>query len=456
MNLSRSVKPIPNKNASFTLPLIERFRLQNGLGVFFIQMKKLPIIRLSLIVNAGSKFDPKDKKGLSNLLAMVIDEGAGKYSALEISEEFDTIGANFSVNSNHDKIYFTLQTLTENFDKALELFSSVVTAPHFSDEDFLRQKRKTLTHLLQLKDDPEEIADTVFSYVIFGEKNPYAFPTSGYDDHIENISVDDIKEQYKKFLTPNNSTLVIVGDASVKGLIDKLELYFGFWKQKENHFKLSFNTRKEVNQVFLVDKKDSVQTEIRIGYPASRRNNKDFFSKLVLNTILGGPFTSRINLNLRENKGYTYGASSSFGYLQESGFFIVSTSVGIENTANAINEILNELNKIKEGITSTELEFAKSFLIRQFPSNFETYRQITSNLTTMVIHSLPENYFNSYLESLQKISIEDVNKAAQENIFTNNLSIVIVGDKEKLQPQLTISDFGNIIATDYIGKQTIK
>ena len=456
MILNRAVKPTPNKNISFELPQIEKFRLQNGLEGLFIQKKKLPIIRLSLIVNAGSKFDSDNKKGLSNLLAMVIDEGAGKYSALEISEEFDTLGANFAVNSNHDKIYLILQTLTENFDKALELFCTVVTAPHFSDEDFLRQKRKTLTHLLQLKDDPEEIADTVFSYVLFGEENPYAFPTSGYDDHIESISVDDIKDHYKKYLTPDNSTLVVVGDASVKELIEKLDYHLGWWKPEGLHFKLNFNTKESANQIFLVDKKDSVQTEIRIGYPSSRRNIEDFFPKLVLNTILGGPFTSRINLNLRENKGYTYGASSSFGYLQESGFFIVSTSVGIENTANAIKEILDELTKIREGITDTELEFAKSFLVRQFPASFETYRQISSNLTTMVIHSLPDNYFNTYLENLQRISIKDVNKAAQENIFAGNLSIVIVGDKEKLLPQLTSSNFGNIISTDYIGKATIK
>jgi len=455
MLFNRTVKPKPTKNISFGLPQIEKFRLQNGLDVIFIQKKKLPIIRLSLIINAGSKFDPENKKGLSNLLAMAIDEGAGQYNALELSEEFDILGTNFSVNSNHDKIYLTLQTLTENFDKSLELFCAVIKSPHFSEEDFLRQKRKTLTHLLQLKDDPEEIADTVFSYVLFGDQNPYAFPTSGYDSHIEQISINDIKNYYNMHLTPRNSALVVVGDSSSINLVEKLEQNIGSWKLEGTKIKKNFDTRKTSNQIFLVDKKDSVQTEIRMGYPSSKRSMDDFFPKLVLNTILGGPFTSRINLNLRENKGYTYGASSSFGYLQESGFFIVSTSVGIENTANAIKEILDELNKIREGITETELEFAKSFLIRQFPSSFETYRQISSNLTTMVIHSLPDNYFNNYLENLNKISIEDVNKAALENIFTSNLSTVIVGDKEKLLPQLKSENFENIISTDYNGKPAI-
>ncbi|MHB1686779.1 MAG: M16 family metallopeptidase [Ignavibacteriaceae bacterium] len=451
MILDRTTKPAYTEDISFSLPLIEKFKLQNGLEVLFIQKRKLPIIRLSLIVNAGSKFDPEDKKGLANLFAMAIDEGAGNYSALELSEEFDTLGANFSVNSNHDKVYLTLQTLTENFDRALELFCTVLTSPQFTEEDFLRQQRKTLTHLLQLKDDPEEIADNVFSYVMFGKENSYAFPTHGCEDNIKNISIDEVKNYYKKYSTPDNSTLVVAGDSTVNELTEKLNHYLTSWQAKHSPVTLTFKTQESLNQIFLVDKKDSVQSEIRIGHPSSKRNLIDYFPKLVLNTILGGPFTSRINLNLRENKGYTYGASSSFGYLQESGFFIVSTSVGLENTANAIKEILNELNKIREGVTAAELEFAKSFLIRQFPSNFETYGQITSNLTSMVIHSLPDDYFNTYLENLKMISIEEVNKAAREYIFTGNLSIVVVGDKEKLLPQLKKSNFEKIVSADYLG-----
>ncbi len=452
MILRREIKPMPGNNISFSLPEIVKFNLKNGLEVLYIQKNKLPIIRLNLITRAGSKFDPQNKKGLSNLFAMSIDEGAGDYSSLELSEEFNYLGTSFNANSNQDRVHLSFQTLTENLDRSLELFSMIIKNPHFNDEDILRQKRKVLTQLIQLKDVPEEIADQNFSYYLWGDNNPYAFPVYGYEDEVKKISTNDVKNHYMEYFTPENSTLVVVGNIDKDELIKKLDDNLSKWGIKNEAKKIVIRTKETQKQIFLVDKKNSVQSEIRIGHIASPRDQKVYFKKLILNTILGGPFTSRINMNLRENKGYTYGASSSFGYYDNGGFFMVSTSVGMENTANALKEIIFELNNIRQGITAEELEFAKSYLIRQFPSNFETYGQIASNLSMLVAHSLPDNYFNTYMDNIASVSIDDVNSIAKESIFPDELLIVIVGDTEKLLPQLQEAKFENIITTDYMGK----
>ncbi|MFO7526140.1 MAG: insulinase family protein, partial [Ignavibacteriaceae bacterium] len=176
----------------------------------------------------------------------------------------------------------------------------------------------------------------------------------------------------------------------------------------------------------------------------------DYFQRLILNTVLGGQFTSRINLNLRENKGYTYGAFSHFSYLKEAAYFYVSTSVGIENTVNAIKEIYSELEKIQEGISDDELEFAKSSIIRNFPSNFETYRQITNNLSSRVLHNLPDDYFNTYIDNVLSVNSEQIKFAAQKFINPDNALCVIVGDKDKLSGPLKTMGL-EIVETDYKG-----
>jgi zinc protease len=449
--VDKSLKPVPSEEISFSLPEIEKFSLSNGLEVFFIRKTKLPILQFNLLVKAGSFLDPENKKGLSNLFSLTVDEGAGKYSALELSDEFDLLGSNFSVYSSEDNVYFSLQTLTENLDRSLELFSAVIKSPHFNDTDFNREQRKVITHILQQQDEPDEIADMIYDHIIFGKSNPYSSPTIGYDEDIKNISVNDVKSFYSDYILPNNSKLVVVGNISKTELIEILEHSLDGWKAKDNLFNISFPIAVNEKNIFLFDKKDSVQSEIRIGHTAPKRNENDFFAKTILNNILGGQFSSRINLNLRENKGYTYGANSRFTYLKESAYFQATTSVSGENTGNAVKELMNELEGIKTGITVEEVDFAKSSLIRKFPSNFETYKQIASNLISMVIHSLPEDYFNTYIENIIAIDKVHINNAAIKYIHPDKAIVVIVGDKDKIMNQLELLSNSGIIEVNKKG-----
>jgi zinc protease len=447
--IDRSKKPLPENEINFSLPEIQKFSLDNKLEVYFVQKNDLPILQLNMIVNVGSKCDPDLKKGLANLTSMLIDEGAGNYDALELSDEFETLGSHFNIGTTQDNVFLSLQTLKENFQRSLDLFSTVITKPHLNQKDFEREKRKLLIRILQLKDEQDQIADLAFEHLIFKNSNPYSFPLLGDEKNVNNISIDDAKNFYNLHFNPADSALIVVGNSNLDELKENLNLFFAQWKPADISTIPINKSLINKTQIYLVHKEGAVQGEIRIGHLSSKRNEEDFYSKTLLNNILGGQFSSRINLNLREDKGYTYGASSRFVYFKDGGYFWVSTSVGSENTGNSVKEIMNELNAIKAGATQKELDFAKSSAIRRFPSNFETNKQIASNIAVKYIFSLPDNYFNNYIQNLKNVDLEEVNQAAVKNIFPEESVIVIVGDKNKITNQLEKLNLGEIKLIDY-------
>ncbi|MCW9066600.1 MAG: insulinase family protein [Ignavibacteriaceae bacterium] len=449
MIIDRSKRPTSSQEIKFNTPGIHHFDLNNGLKIFFSAKKDLPIVRINFIVNNGSKFDPDDKKGLCNLLAMCIDEGAGEFDALQLADEFEQLGAQFSVSCDTDVSIISLQVLSENFISALNLLSAVITQPHFNDDDFELQKNKVLVRLNQSKAEPDYIADISFEYFLFGNNSPYAFPVMGVEHTVQNIDADSIRNVYKNYFAPMNSTMVVVGDIDNDLLKKELELVLGKWdhKPKINSSVTDFNRTKR--KIFIINKPGAVQTEIRTGHLSSKRNEKDFFQKQVVNMILGGQFSSRLNLNLREKNGYTYGVHSHFSYFKEAGYFAVSTSVDLNNTANALNEIYKEIEKIRNGISNDELSFTKSSLTKKYPSNFETYRQIAANISSKVIHNLPNDYFETYINKINSLSLDDVNKIAYNSIYPDELITVLVGDSKSIFSQLSENDFGEITTLEF-------
>ena len=434
--IDRNTKPEAKTEIKFNLPKPNEFLLENGLRVIFIHKDKLPLVKLNLMFNAGSKYDPENKKGLSYLTSLVMDEGADGMNALQLSDEFDMLGSSFNVSTDNDLINLSLQTLSENFDKSLELFSKVLLKPSFNDDDFNREKKKLITRIMQSKDEPEYLADQIFDRVILGKSNNYSFPVSGYEETVESITVNEVKAYYEKFFSPSNSSLIVVGDLDQDELAKLLNKYFSNWKNTTNDFLFLVSSVQPSKKIYLYHKDDSVQTEIRVGHITPQRNQKDFFQRYLLNTILGGQFTSRINLNLRERNGYTYGATSRFQYFKDTAFFEVSTSVGIENTANSLKEILFELENIQTGVTDKELDFAKSSVTKKFPLNFETYRQITSGVAGKILYNLPDNYFDTYIQNVNSVTKSEVDQAAKDFIMNDKLTIVLVGDKNLLLQKL--------------------
>ena len=436
MIIDRKNKPLAKSEISFNLPQPSELILDNGLRVIFISKNKLPMIRMNLMINAGSKFDPVNKNGLSYLTSLVLDEGADGMNALELSDEFDMLGTSFNLSTDNDLINISLQTLSDKFEKSLELFGKVLLKPSFNQQEFEREKKKLITRILQSKDEPDYLADQIFDRIILGNLNGYSFPVSGYQETVEPIKVEDVRDHYNKLFSPSNSTLIVVGNIDQSALLDLLNKNLAGWKKINNDIQFSISTTEQKKKIYLYHKEGSVQTEIRVGHTSQKRNQKDYFHRLLLNNILGGQFTSRINLNLRERNGYTYGATSRFQYFKDIAFFEVSTSVGIENTANALKEILFELENIQNGVTETEMEFAKSSITKKFPLNFETYRQIASGIAGKILFDLPDDYFQNYINNVNTVTKSEVNQAAIDFIQNGNLSIVLIGDKNILMDKL--------------------
>jgi zinc protease len=449
MQIDRSKRPTSSEKIKFSTPGIQNFDLKNGLKVFFSEKKDLPIVRINFLVNNGSRFDPYDQKGLCNLLAMCIDEGAGEFNALQLADEFELLGAQFFVSCDTDVSIVSLQVLSENFNPALKLLSNVITEPHFKDDDFEIQKNKVLVRLNQSKAEPDYIADVSFEYFLFGNDSPYAFPVMGIERTVQNIQPDFIRNLYNNNFAPLNSAMVVVGDINKDLLQLELESVFGRWNQAPLSDDSKVNFSRTQQKVFIINKPDAVQTEIRTGHLSSKRNEKDFFQKQIINMILGGQFSSRLNLNLREKNGYTYGVHSRFSYFKEAGYFAVSTSVDLNNTSNALIEIYQEIEKIRNGITNDEWSFTKSSLTKKYPSNFENYRQIAANISSKVIHNLPDNYFETYINKINSLSLDDVNNIANNSIYPDELITVLVGDSKSIFSQLSEKEFGEITTLEF-------
>lgn len=444
--LDRTIKPIPSGKIEFKLPEINIFTLNNSLKIYHVKKSTLPIVQLYLITPAGSIYDNKNKYGSSKLTSMLIDEGAGNLSGLEISDRIDMLGTILNISSNKEFITLSLLTLKNNLDKSLEIFSLIIQSPNFNKSDFDRELQRLQNQTLQLNDEPSYVASSEFVKTIY-QSTPFEFPSNGKPESVKLISNHDIKNFYSKRFLPNNSFFIVVGNIGCNELEKQLNKYFAEWETKNNSIDLFDKIKQTSKNIIFINKPDAAQSEIRVGHFSKGRNSEDFYARTILNTILGGQFSSRINLNLREDKGFTYGANSNYGYNKLGSTFTVSTSVKSDNTVDAVKEILFELENVKSTITNEELVFSKSYLIRRYPSLFETYSQVATNISLLPIFDLNPDYFQKYIDHINCVTLEDVTKAANENILSDQMLIVVVGNKSIIKDDL--KKLSELIKSDY-------
>lgn len=440
--INRKFPPASGIAIPFERPNIQRFKMGDSLEILHIQKNNLPIIYSELIIDSGSKFDLKNLGGTSNLTSLLIDEGAAEYDSLQMSEQFEKLGTIFQVSADTDTMNFSILSLSEYYERSLELLSKILFEPRFSQQDFDREKKKVLDKITQLKDNPSYTASTVFEKIIFKDSF-YELPEIGHYNSVKNIDRKDVINFYENRIINNKMILIVVGNVEKLKLESLVNTYFaGKYKTV-----ISSSTLNDIflpspmNKFYLIHKKDSTQSEIRIGHSSFKRNSIDYPASKIMNTILGGQFSSRINLNLREKRGITYGATSSFQFYINTGWFEISTSVNVDNTGEAITEIYKEIKGIRESILDSEIEFAKSTIIKQFPSRFETYSQIARNIETVVLHSLQFSDLFEHPDQIADTKNDDVRSAAQKHIKPDEAVVVIVGDRSKVLPQLgVISD----------------
>ena len=360
----RTHPPAPGPPPALTLPQIQKRQLSNGLPVWIVEQHKVPVAQVNLVVLSGTASDPAGKFGIASLTAAMLEQGAGSRSALELADAIDYLGADISAGAATDSIAVRLHVPVARLADAVPLMADVALRPTFPKDELERQRQQRLTSIIQARDDPSTIATIGFSRVLYGRGHRYGTPGSGTAETLKAFTVDDLRAFYAAAFRPTNATLVAVGDVTADKLVPQLESSFGGWKAPATATgtteKLPPVEQPPTREVMLIDKPGSPQTQIRIGWIGVARSTSDYFPILVMNTILGGSFSSRLNMNLREKHGYTYGASSSFDMRASAGPFSAGAGVQTDKTGEALKEFFNELDAILKPVPADELARAKN------------------------------------------------------------------------------------------------
>ncbi|MFA6467255.1 MAG: pitrilysin family protein [Bacteroidota bacterium] len=451
----RTKPPALGPTPSLKVNALQKFTLSNGLQVVVYEKKEVPIIQLNLVVKAGSVNETSDKLGLAGMTANMMDEGAAGKSSLELSDEIDFLGADIGASGGLHNSGVTLRSTVSKFDAALKLFSDILLHPDFPAAELERLKKQYITSLFQGFDQPRVIAAAATSSLVFGKDHQYGRTSAGDEKTISSFTVEDMKNFHSTYYRPNNSFLVVVGDVNAKEIIIKLESALGGWQKGESK-PATVPKSKQVDgrKIYLIDKPEAAQSVIRVCRIGVDRMSQDYFPILVMNTILGGSFTSRLNSNLREKNGYAYGASSGFSMRPVPGPFTAASDVQTDKTDKALQEFMNELNGISKPVSEEELIKAKNYIALGFPDNFSSVGSIAYQIGEMIDYGLPENYFNDYIGKVMAVTKDDVRRVAKKYIDTDDLAIIIVGDKAKVEKGLKETKIGkiiNLVPTDVLG-----
>jgi zinc protease len=390
-NPDRSKPPALGPAPSLKLPAIQKAKLANGLPVWIVEQHEVPLAQINLIVRSGSAADPIGKYGIGSLTAAMLDEGAGSRSALEIADAVDFLGATLTTSSGFDLSAVRLSVPVARLGDALQVMADVSLRPTFPASELERLRKERLTALLQAKDNVAGIVQMAFPRIVYGPTHRYGTSASGLAPALEAMTADDLRTFYRAHYRPDNTTLIAVGDVTPASLLPMLEKAFGSWKSdgiKPLDTVVPTAPQLTKRQVFLVDKPGAVQSQIRIGWVGVPRSTPDYVTLEVLNTVLGGSFTSRLNQNLRETHGYTYGASSIFDMRGSAGPFFAAAGVQTDKTADAIKEFFVELDGILAQVPPAELDKAKNYVALGFPGEFETTGDLARKLEDLVTYGL--------------------------------------------------------------------
>jgi len=442
----RSHPPQPGPPAPLHLPAIQKQKLSNGLPVWVVELHKVPVAQINLVVLSGTANDPPGKYGVASLAAAMLEEGAGSRSALEIADAIDYLGADLGTATTSDLSAVRLHVPVARLADALPIMADVALRPTFPKDELDRQRQQRLTSLLQGRDDPPTISAIAFSRILYGKGHRYGTAQMGTAETIKTLTSDDLRAFYTSAFRPENAVLLAVGDITADKAMPLFEKSFGAWKASgaAASEKLPPTDEPPARQVYLVDKPGAPQSQIRIGRIGVPRSTSDYFPIQVLNTVLGGSFTSRLNMNLREVHGYAYGASSAFDMRGAAGPFYAAAGVQTDKTAEALKEFFNELNAILKPVPAEELSRAKNYVALRFPSAFETTGDISRRLEDELVYKLPDDYFAKYVQNIQAVTAADALRVAQKYINPERVAVVVVGDLKTIEPGIRALNLGPI------------
>ncbi len=432
----RSKAPKPGPARPIEIGESHQFTLANGLKVIVVENHKLPQISYQLTIDRD-EMQEKEKSGLGDITGTLLATGTTTKSKAEIDEAVDYIGADLSTNSAGG----FASSLTKHTDKILFLLSEVILKPSFVQAEFDKIKTQTISGLQTNKDDPNAISGNVSRALAYGVNHPYGEITN--EITVSNVNLEDARDYYNTYFKPGNAYLVIVGDITPESAKAKAEKYFGSWSPgKTPEYEYDFPKSVEQTAVAFVDKPGAVQSVINITYVVQMKpGDPDEIAARVMNTVLGSGFSGRLFKNLREDKAYTYGAYSSLDSDELVASFSANASVRNEVTDSAIHEFFYELNKLKnEPVTQTELELAKSYIAGVFARSLESPQTVANFALNTLMYGLPADYYETYLQKLQAVTVEDVTRMAKKYITPSRARVIVVGNQDEVLPKLAVFD----------------
>lgn len=428
---------------SMNVPERHVFELSNGLPVHVVEDDDLPIVSIEIHIEGGGRVGTP---GLGALLADMLDEGTTTRSAVELAEEIERLGAGLSTGAGRDGSVVRLGVLRPQLDKALELLADVVLNPAFDEAELDRVKLQRITRILQSRDYAQELADNAFADRLYHAGSPYGQPLLGTEAALQSVGRAELVVLYGQTFRAGHMSVVVVGDVDWEELEEQLEAALGSLPSGTGATFVSQAPRVlEGPAIFVVDKPGVAQSEIRIGRVAVNRGTPDYFPLMVMNTILGGSFTSRLNANLREDKGYTYGAGSGFAMRREPGPFLARAAVNTPVTDKAVVEFLRELRRLTdEPVGVIELDRARKYLALLLPQRFETVAGVAGQIGDQVLNGLAEDYYETYVERVVEVTAEDVQRVAAEYLDPTEMVIVIAGDHSVIREGLDGLGLGSV------------
>ncbi|HEX6250298.1 MAG TPA: pitrilysin family protein [Gemmatimonadaceae bacterium] len=433
-----AVRPAPGPPRPYHFPAFTGTRLASGVQLLVAPVRRLPVCTLSVVIDAGAELDPQGLEGCALLTARAMEEGSRRYEGLDFTDRLERIGAALSATADWDSASFSMQVMAERLPAALELLAGVIREPAFPASEIERLREERLSEIAQIRSEPRGLASETFSRVVYDAASRYATPVGGSEAAVRALTRDDLVRHHDSFFTPLRTAVIIAGDVTPDEAGKLVEDAFRGW---DVEVAPSRPRRGEPatrdDRVFILDREDAPQSELRVGHPGVPRTHPDHFAIVLLNAILGGLFSSRINLNLREEHAYTYGAHSAFEWRRGPGPFTVRTAVESGVTAAAVAEILKEIDKLRqEPVTNAELSLARDYLAGVFPVRFETSLAIAAALAQVVTYELPSDYYDTYRDRINQVSAAEILRVARAQLQPSRLSVVVVGDARQIREPL--------------------
>jgi predicted Zn-dependent peptidase len=448
--VDRSRLPAVGPTPSFRFPAIAKGTTSGGLRIWTVEHRSVPVVTAVLLLSVGSAADRDGAPGLASLTGDMLDEGAGDRSALEVNDALARLGAQFETEVGPDATILTLTTLTRFRDRALALLADIVTRPRFDRHEFDRVRTLRANRLRQLRDLPGAVADRGFAALLY-PGHPYAHLAIGTEEALSSLTIEDVREFHRLAYRPSDATLVIVGDATHEELFEAGRAAFADWESRPASPEIASalarvhrTPERSQRSITVIDRPAAAQSELRIGHVSVPRTTPDYHALIVLNMVLGGQFVSRINMNLREDKGYTYGARTAFDFRRGPGPFQLQVSVQTAVTADAIRESLAELDAIRgtRPVTREELDLSRAALTRGYPRNFETAEQIARSTSQLALYDLPDDYFERFVPTIAALDLDTIARVAREHLDSERMTTLVVGDRAVVEPTLGALDLG--------------